>query len=100
MFIDTNPFPEFTAGKDTVFTPQDLDDVILDMVDFTPHCEVEIGLKSGSILSFSHWFTAKEFLRHWNKSKKKELCFVCEKGKFISINKKEVEYKIIEDILS
>lgn len=93
------PFSEYSR-QDTSCTitnstgeSQEAEDLIMNLIDYTQRCFVEVGLRNGERLKFPYWTTAREFMQLWRYTPhKKKLVLIPKKGTFIEINRRDAMF--------
>ena len=99
--LDTEPFQEFekNQGDFPDCGIKDEESAFLELINYDTQCEVEIVYKNGTKMSIDYWGSAKDLLQLWNSSRGKEITLAINKDVFVTINKEEVLYKIVRNIL-
>ena len=89
---------EFELDLELSVNPDDVEEVFLELIDYTPRSKVEIGFRNTSAISFFYWTSPKEFLQLWNSIKGNEVSLIVCDHQIVSFNKKDVLYKRVSEV--
>lgn len=98
LFNNEAEAEEFELDLELSMDSDDVEEVILELIDYTPRSKIEIGFKNTSTISFFYWTSPKEFLQLWNSIKGNEVNLIVCDHQIVSFNKKDVLYKRVSEV--